>query len=181
LCLVAGSAGNQTQIMAILSDQTLDFTSSSVEQSVRLGVRLGELLEPGDLLCLSGELGSGKTVLARGIGRGWGAAARVTSPTFTLVNAYPRLRDGRILYHVDAYRLENRAEAITTGLEEILQGDGAVMIEWPERVASFLPPNRLWLEMAYLNETRRSLRFSATGERPVELLKAFRHSAFGVR
>jgi tRNA threonylcarbamoyladenosine biosynthesis protein TsaE len=137
LCLVAAAAGNQTQIMAILSDQTLDFTSSSVEQSVRLGVRLGELLEPGDLLCLSGELGSGKTVLARGIGRGWGAAARVTSPTFTLVNTYPRLRDGRILYHIDAYRLENRADAITTGLEEVLQGDGAVMIEWPERVTTF--------------------------------------------
>jgi tRNA threonylcarbamoyladenosine biosynthesis protein TsaE len=166
--------------MAILNDQTLDFTSSSVEQSVRLGVRLGELLEPGDLVCLSGDLGAGKTVLARGIGRGWGAAARVTSPTFTLVNSYPRLRDGRILYHVDAYRLESAADVITAGLEEVLQGEGVVMLEWPERITTFLPADRLWIAMSYLNDTRRSLRFSATGERPVALLKAFRHAAFGV-
>lgn len=166
--------------MAILNDQTLDFVSSSVEQSVRLGVRLGELLEAGDLICLSGELGAGKTVLARGIGRGWGAGVRVTSPTFTLVNNYPRLRDGRILYHIDAYRLDSPADAITAGLEEVLEGEGAVMLEWPERVERFLPAGRLWIEMTYINDTRRSLRFSAIGERAMALLKAFRHAAFGV-
>jgi tRNA threonylcarbamoyladenosine biosynthesis protein TsaE len=67
--------------MAILDKWTIDFVSSSVEQTLRLGVRLGELLQPGDLLCLSGELGAGKTVMARGVGRGWGTAVRITSPT----------------------------------------------------------------------------------------------------
>ena len=91
--------------MAILDRWTIDFVSSSVEQTTRLGVRLGELLQIHDLVCLSGDLGAGKTALARGIGRGWGSGLRVTSPTFTLVNEYPRLADGRVLYHIDCYRL----------------------------------------------------------------------------
>jgi tRNA threonylcarbamoyladenosine biosynthesis protein TsaE len=166
--------------MAILDKWTLDFVSSSPEQTVRLGVRLGELLQPRDLLCLSGELGAGKTVLARGIGRGWGAAVRVTSPTFTLINQYPRSIDGRILYHIDCYRLETMADAITAGLEDILEGDGALMIEWPERIEVLLPDDRFTITMTYDNQTRRSLRFQARGERSTRLFEAFKHSAFGV-
>jgi tRNA threonylcarbamoyladenosine biosynthesis protein TsaE len=166
--------------MAILDKWTLDFVSSSQEQTVRLGVRLGELLQPRDLLCLSGELGAGKTVLARGVGRGWGAAVRVTSPTFTLINQYPRSLDGRILYHVDCYRLETMADAITTGLEDVLEGDGALMIEWPERIEALLPDDRFTITMTYENETRRALRFQAKGERSIRLFEAFKHSAFGV-
>jgi tRNA threonylcarbamoyladenosine biosynthesis protein TsaE len=166
--------------MAILDKWTFDFVSSSLEQTVRLGIRLGELLQPRDLLCLSGELGAGKTVLARGIGRGWGAAVRVTSPTFTLINQYPRLTDGRILYHVDCYRLETMADAITTGLEDVLEGNGALMIEWPERIEALLPDDRFTITMTYENETRRALRFQAKGERSIRLFEAFKHSAFGV-
>ncbi len=165
--------------MAILDKWTLDFISNSVEQTLRLGVRLGELLQPGDLVCLSGELGSGKTVVARGAGRGWGTAVRVTSPTFTLVNAYPRSVDGRILYHVDCYRLETQADAITTGLEDILAGDGALMIEWPERIESMLSDDRFTISLAYESETRRRLRFQARGERSTQLFEAFKQSAFG--
>lgn len=166
--------------MAILDRWTLDFTSNSVEQTIRLGVRLGELLQVHDLLCLSGELGTGKTVLARGVGRGWGTTRRVTSPTFTLVNEYPRLPDGKILYHIDCYRLEQDAEIATVGLEDILSGDGAVMIEWPERIEFLLPADRLWIEMGHLGETRRTLRLTAAGERSAELLADFKRSAFGI-
>ena len=166
--------------MAILDRWTLDFASNSVEQTVRLGVRLGELLQVHDVLCLSGELGVGKTALARGVGRGWGSARRVTSPTFTLVNEYPRLPDGRILYHIDCYRLEQAAEIATVGFEDILDGEGAVMIEWPERIESLLPPDRLWIEMGHLSETRRTLRVTASGERSAELLADFKRSAFGI-
>jgi tRNA threonylcarbamoyladenosine biosynthesis protein TsaE len=166
--------------MAILDERTLDFVSSGVDQTVRLGIRLGELLQPGDIICLSGEMGAGKTAVARGIGRGWGAAVRVTSPTFTLVNEYPRLRDGRILYHIDCYRLESAGDVATVGLEDILDGGSTVMIEWPERVTALLPPDRLLFEMSYVNETRRSLRLTATGPRAAELLKEFRRNAFGV-
>lgn len=166
--------------MAILNKWTLDFISSSVAQTERLGVRLGELLVAHDLLCLSGELGAGKTVLARGIGRGWGTALRVTSPTFTLVNEYPRAHDGRILYHIDCYRLETAADVETAGITDILDGAGAVMVEWPERIASLLPEDALWITLTYLSETRRALRMVAEGERTAELLEEFKRSAFGV-
>lgn len=166
--------------MAILDKWTLDFVSSHVDQTVRLGVRLGELLQAHDVLCLSGELGAGKTVLARGVGRGWGSAARVTSPSFTLVNQYPRARDGRILYHIDCYRLENITDASTVGLDDIFDSGGAVMIEWPERIESWLPEDRLWITLGYLSETRRNLRIKADGERSKWLFEAFKRSAFGV-
>lgn len=173
-------AGVYNTLVAILDKQTLDFISSSIEQTVRLGVRLGELLEIGDIICLAGELGTGKTTLARGIGRGWGAGQRVTSPTFTLVNQYPRLRDGRTLYHVDCYRLRGEGEIITAGLEDIFDDDGVFMIEWPERIESLLSKSRLWITLRHVSETRRGLRFHSEGDRPSELLELFRESAFGV-
>ncbi len=166
--------------MAILDRWTIDFVSSSVEQTTRLGVRLGELLRLHDCICLAGELGAGKTALARGIGRGWGTGLRVTSPTFTLVNEYPRLADGRILYHIDCYRLEKTADQQSAGLEDVLDGTGAVMIEWPERIEAMLPADRLWIAMSYVSETRRKLRITATAERSAELLEGFKKSAFGV-
>ena len=166
--------------MAILDENTLDFISHSLEQTVRLGVRLGELLASGDLLCMSGELGAGKTALARGVGRGWGASRRVTSPSFTLINEYPRMGDGLILHHVDCYRLETAADVATVGLEEILDDGGAVMIEWPERIEEMLPEEQLWITMRYVSETRRGLRITASGERMTMLLKQFRQNAFGV-
>lgn len=147
---------------------------------MRLGVRLGELLQVHDFLCLSGNLGSGKTALARGIGRGWGTAIRVTSPTFTLVNHYPRMRDDRTLYHIDCYRLESEGDIFTAGLEDILLDDGAFMIEWPEKILSWLPEDRLLIELSHMGETKRKMRFTAGEGRSLDLLKEFRRSAFGV-
>lgn len=166
--------------MAILDEKTVDFISTSAEQTVRLGVRLGQLLRPEDVIGLVGDLGAGKTAMARGIGRGWGAALRVTSPTFTLVNQYPRMSDGHILYHVDCYRLQSEGDVITAGLEDVLISDGAVMIEWPERIEPWLPEDRLTIQLRYLSETRRGMRITASGERSATLLKDFKRSAFGV-
>lgn len=166
--------------MPILDRWTLEFVSSSVEQTVRLGVRLGELLQPGDVVCLYGDLGAGKTAVARGVGRGWGTALRVTSPTFTLVNEYPRLKDGQVLHHVDCYRLESEADVWTVGLEDLLDERQAIVIEWPERLVHLLPSDRLEIHLNYLDETRRALRLSATGPRSANLLADFKQSAFGV-
>ena len=166
--------------MAILDEHTLDFTSSGIEQTIRLGIRLGELLAAEDVICLSGELGSGKTALARGIARGWGTTRRVTSPTFTLVNEYPRLGDNLILFHIDCYRLTSSADVVTAGLEDVLGNGGAIMVEWPERIHELLPADCLWVELRYMSETRRGLRFKAIGSRPEILLKQFRQSAFGI-
>mgnify|MGYP001795617609 CR=1 FL=1 len=166
--------------MAILDNKTLDFISNSTAQSERLGVRLGELLQPGDLLCLSGDLGAGKTTLARGIGRGWGTAVRVTSPTFMLINQYPRAKDGRVLHHVDAYRLENVGDVATVGLEDIFDGVEVAIIEWPERIANLLPEDTLWIEMDYVNDSKRRLRIRARGNRSEKLFNDFKKRAFGV-
>ena len=166
--------------MAILDKWTLDFVSSNENQTERLGVRLGELLQPFDVVCLAGDLGAGKTVLARGVGRGWGTSLRVTSPTFTLINEYPRPHDGRVLYHIDCYRLETGADVVTVGLEDVLDGFGAVMIEWPERIEPMLPADCLWIRLSYLSDTRRTLRIRAKGERSATLLQDFKRSAFGV-
>ena len=176
-----GKRGYNKGAMAILDERSLDFFSTSAEQTERLGVRLGELLAPADCLCLAGDLGAGKTTLARGIGRGWGTAARITSPTFTLVNEYPRLSDGRVLYHVDCYRLSGFGDVVTAGLEDILDGTHTVMVEWPERIEEFLPANHLWIALRHLNNTRRGVRMVATGERSTALLNAFKQSAFGIK
>lgn len=166
--------------MAILDERTLDFTSSSAAQTERLGLRLGELLRPGDVVCLSGELGAGKTMLARGIGRGWGTAVRVTSPSYVIVNEYPRLRDGRMLYHVDCYRLESAGDVMTAGLEDIFDSGQAIIVEWPERIDSLLPEDRLTVNLLFDTATRRRMRFHASGDRSTELLEDFKLSAFGV-
>ena len=166
--------------MAILDEKTLDFISTSVAQTERLGVRLGELLQQGDVVSLAGELGTGKTVMARGIGRGWGTAQRITSPTFALVNEYPRLGDGQVLYHIDCYRLSTHAEIATVGLEDIFDSPGAFMIEWPEQIEDLLPVDRLQVALRFLNETRRGMRIAASGDRSLALLTSFKRSAFGV-
>ncbi len=166
--------------MPILDDRTLDFVSSSAVQTERLGARLGELIQSGDLICLAGDLGAGKTCLARGISRGWGAVRSATSPTYTLINEYPRASDSLPLFHVDCYRLRGPEEALAIGLYDVMDRSGAVMIEWPERIASILPPERFWITLRWATATKRGLCFEAGGERPRELLLHFRQSAFGV-
>lgn len=141
-------------------------------------MRLGELLRPGDLICLAGDLGSGKTTLAQGIARGWGCLDPVTSPTFVLINEYRRA-DAARLYHFDAFRLNGVEDAAGLGLPELLEGDGPVLVEWPERVARLLPPERLWITLRWADESRRGLRIEATGHRYERLLRQFRKTAFG--
>ncbi len=166
--------------MPILDHQTLDFVSNSATQTERLGVRLGELLLSGDLICLAGELGAGKTCLARGISRGWGATRSATSPPFTLINESPRAVDSLPLFHLDCYRLENAAEAISIGFYDVLDQAGVIMIEWPERIEAVLPADRLWVELRWTADTKRGMRIQASGKRFVKLLADFRRSAFGV-
>src|SRR5512139_2454379 len=104
-------------------------STDSPEQTEEFGESVGALLLPGDLICLSGDLGAGKTCLVRGIGRGWGALERPTSPTFTLVNEYHRHADARRLVHVDCYRLEDVRDAWSTGLEDLLESNEMIVIE----------------------------------------------------
>lgn len=164
--------------MPILDEHSLDFVSHSPDQTRRLGVRLGELLKPGDLVLLAGDLGAGKTTFAQGIARGWGSLDPVTSPTFVLINEYRRADEAR-LYHFDGFRLEDGAEAASLGLQEMIEEGGPLLIEWPERVQSMLPEHGLWVHLRWVDDSRRALRLEAHGARSETLLRQFRKAAFG--
>ena len=164
--------------MPILDHNTLESFSRSPDQTRRLGMRLGALLHPGDLICLRGGLGAGKTTLVQGMAQGWGSLDSVTSPTFVLVNEYRR-PDTKRMFHLDAYRLESAPEAEELDLD-IMLVDGPLVIEWPERISSILPDECLWINLEYVNEEHRDLIFSAKGARFENLLATFRQSAYGV-
>ncbi len=154
---------------------SLELTSHSVEQTVALGARLGQKLIGGDVICLSGDLGAGKTALTTGIGKGWGALEPVNSPTFVFVHEHRRSTDDLRLYHVDCYRLGSLDDAETVGIEDILAGDGIVVIEWPERIEPLLPAERLWIALDILDETtERQITVRATGARYAALLDDLR-------
>ena len=116
---------------------SFDFVSRAPEQTRRLGIRLGALLRPGDVLALIGDLGAGKTTFVQGIAQGWGSTDAVSSPTFVLVNVYRR-PDGDLLHHMDAYRMQSALEAEDLDIEEML-ATGALIVEWAERIQSALP------------------------------------------
>lgn len=157
----------------------IDFVSHSVEQTVRIGALLGEVVRPGDVLCLSGSLGAGKTALTRGIAAGWGAREPVTSPTFTLVHEHTRAGDGQRLYHIDSYRLDGAGDAWSIGLEDLVYGDDVTVIEWAENVRDLLPDDCLWIKLSMLDNGDRRLMFRAAGEQSQTLLNAFRERALG--
>jgi len=136
-----------------------------------LGAALGRLLQPGDVLALVGDLGAGKTCLARGVARGLGIDEPVTSPTFILVAQYATAA-GFPLYHADCYRLEQAAaEAMDIGLDEMLLDDGVAIVEWAERIEPLLPPDHLHITLAVLDDTRRALSFAPHGLRAAELAR----------
>ena len=163
--------------MPIYDARTLEFFSRSPEQTRRLGVRLGSLLQPGDVVCLSGDLGAGKTTLVQGVAMGWGSLDQVSSPTFVLVNAYRR-PDGHCLYHLDAYRLQNALEAEDLDVDLMLD-TGPLVIEWPERIQEVLPPDRLWINLRWLAEEQRGMTFTGQGARFEEMVNEFRTRVFG--
>ncbi|MDQ6695252.1 MAG: tRNA (adenosine(37)-N6)-threonylcarbamoyltransferase complex ATPase subunit type 1 TsaE, partial [Chloroflexota bacterium] len=152
--------------------------SHGVEQTRRLGLCLGRLAESGDLILLEGDFGSGKTTFAQGVASGLGLDNRyVNSPTFTLINEYT---GGRLpLAHIDLYRLEGEEQIATLGLDDYLDSRGVTVIEWPQEAATWLPPEKLLVRMAYLDEYKRTMRFYAYGERYTSLLEAFRRDAYG--
>ncbi len=149
----------------------MSISTYSGAQTRKLGAALGALLEAGDVVLLYGELGSGKTTFAQGVASGLGIAGDVTSPTFTLLTEY---EDGRMpLLHADLYRLDgDREAAFATGLEDYLDSDAAVLIEWPEAVADDIADAlHVRIERAPLPRVdERDLICRATGPRSFTLL-----------
>lgn len=107
------------------------------EETLAFGEKIGRQAFPGMVICVDGDLGTGKTVLAQGIAKGLGVAEPVVSPTFTIIQEY---RDGRIpFYHFDVYRIEEPEEMYEVGFEDYFYGDGVCMIEWAELIRELLP------------------------------------------
>jgi tRNA threonylcarbamoyladenosine biosynthesis protein TsaE len=145
--------------------------TASAEETRAIGVALGKLLQPGDFIGLIGDLGAGKTELARGIAEGAGVPkGEVASPTFAIVYPYR----GRIpLYHADLYRLADEDELFATGFFDLTAAkDGAFVVEWLDRIPTAAPEERLVITLQPLSLDRRSIRFDAAGDRHVELLQS---------
>jgi tRNA threonylcarbamoyladenosine biosynthesis protein TsaE len=155
----------------------MDFFSRSPEQTRSIGMRLGGALQAGDVICLQGDLGAGKTTFVQGIARGWGSLDPVSSPTFIIVNVYRRA-DQSQLFHMDAYRLDSTPEAEELDLDSML-AQGPLLIEWPERMDGLVPGERLWINLEHIAEDEREMRFKATGKRYDQLLDVIRHAAYG--
>lgn len=166
--------------MPILEPGTIEFISRSPEQTQRVGARMGSFVQGGDVIALEGDLGTGKTAFAQGVGIGWGAMAQLLSPTFILVRRHTRHKDKDYLYHIDLYRLESHPEIHGLGLEEILGDPGAVcIVEWADRAPNIFSDDVLWVATRWLDEYRRSFTFRASGERHLALLERLRKEIVG--
>ena len=150
----------------------LELTTRSAQETQAIGRHLGAGASPGDLILLSGELGSGKTTLAQGIAWGLGATGYAHSPTFVLVNEYP----GRLtLYHADLYRIDDLGEVAELGIQEMLDG-GVCVVEWAEKALASFPDEHLRVEITAQGPDSglRRLRFTPRGERYEQLLARLR-------
>ena len=156
----------------------LQLISKSSEATFRIGTILGKGLRPGDIVAMTGELGSGKTVMAKGIAHGLGVPAcyPVTSPTFTLINEYPGQQ--MVLYHMDVYRLAGSADLFDMGYEEYTLAKGVMVIEWAERIREAIPDEAIFIAFEYLDENLRGIDISCCHERISSMEPNLREGGF---
>ena len=134
------------------------FYSHSEKETEALAAEIARSLVPGDTVLLRGNLGAGKTVFSRGFARGLGCDDTLSSPTYTIVQEY-QLPGGARLYHMDLYRIADAASALGFGVDEFIDDPGAYkLIEWPERIESLLPQERITVEITHRGDEERELR-----------------------
>jgi tRNA threonylcarbamoyladenosine biosynthesis protein TsaE len=153
-----------------VSRDDITVISDSPQETYNFGKFLGENLQPGNLVALSGELGAGKTCLTQGIARGLGVPEEylVASPTFTIINEYP----GRLtLYHLDLYRLSGVRDLDEIGYEDCFNDHGVVVIEWAEKIKEVLPERSLFIAITYIDENRRKIVLTPNDGGIVRLIK----------
>jgi len=138
--------------------------SGSVNQTLSIGRSISGNLQAGDIICLFGNLGSGKTVLTKGIALGLGLHKKdVISPSYVLIREYKGRR--LPLYHFDLYRLNKAREVILLGYEEYFYGEGVSVVEWADRLGKLLPEGYLRIDLRVRGATKRELKISAFGRR----------------
>jgi tRNA threonylcarbamoyladenosine biosynthesis protein TsaE len=144
-----------------VTDPLPEVVTASADQTVAIGAALAGWLRDGDVVLLHGDLGSGKTTLAKGIATALGVKAIVASPSFGLVNEYDAGLPGVVtrLYHLDLYRLESEDDLASIGFAEFIHPvDGVTLVEWPERAVDSLPERYLLVELDFVGPERRRLR-----------------------
>lgn len=142
-------------------------TTDSASATQAVGRALARVVEPGAVIALDGDLGAGKTTFVQGFADEMGAVEPVASPTFVLMRAY----HGRLpIYHFDVYRLEGSAQLDDVGAEECFWGDGVSLVEWAERIPEALPPDRIDIVFAHVDESSRTLVIEARGPRHAAML-----------
>jgi tRNA threonylcarbamoyladenosine biosynthesis protein TsaE len=144
--------------------------SRSADDTQKLGEEIGCLLSAGDIVCLYGELGTGKTVLSKGLAKGLGVPGQdvVRSPSFVLIHHY----HGRVpVYHADLYRLNGPADIAEIGLRELLGGDGVAVIEWADKLNASLPSDRLEISLEHHSEEMRLITIHPQGTRYYQLVE----------
>jgi tRNA threonylcarbamoyladenosine biosynthesis protein TsaE len=170
-----------------LKEISVKYLTTSVEKTVWLGQQLGDQLIDGDIIALIGDLGGGKTWFTKGVAIGLEIdPGYIVSPTFTLVNEY---KGRRQLFHIDLYRLKDKAEIIALDLEDYLSGEGVVAIEWADRWPGELPEETIqwadrWpgelpeetiqIELRMIDDHTRELRFSGSHPRAKEIIRALK-------
>jgi len=150
------------------------FHTRSEDETIALGESLAAELPAKVVVLLIGNLGAGKTTLAKGIVQGLGAAQpeEVSSPTFTLIHEY-----SPSVYHIDLYRLDQRAQVATLGLDEIFDRQAVVLIEWGERFLELMPGNRIEIRLRTTGEDSREIEIDASSTAPGQMLHTFPPSA----
>jgi tRNA threonylcarbamoyladenosine biosynthesis protein TsaE len=171
-------------------DGEVVWETASPQETEAIGGRLGRLLEPGDVLALAGALGTGKTVLVRGVVAGLGGQpADVHSPSFTLINEYPLappaangLDPRRVqgFAHLDLYRIGDAEELAGIGWDSYLTAAWIVAVEWAERAGVWLPPDHLRIGLERLGEEQRRIQARSSGPRSEELLRAWAATGEGL-
>jgi tRNA threonylcarbamoyladenosine biosynthesis protein TsaE len=152
----------------MLEREPRTLTTASADETFALGERLGRVLESGDFVGLDGQLGAGKTSFSRGVAQGAGVRLDdVSSPTYSIVQTYA----GRIpLHHADLYRLSSEGDLFGVGYFDLLESDGAMLVEWVSQVRAALPDDALVVRLEVTGSDRRELVVSATGPRAQALL-----------
>ena len=143
----------------------MNFIVNSVDETEKIGILIGTHANPGDIICLVGDLGTGKTHLTKGIAKGLEINEHITSPTFTIVNEY----DGRLkLYHFDVYRVNDPDEIAAIGFDEYIFSDGVSIIEWANYIEELIPKEALWIKIEKISDielSKRKISFEFSDER----------------
>ena len=150
---------------------TSEIITNSKEETIKLGETISNKLFHGAVITLNGDLGAGKTTITKGIGKGLGIEEDINSPTFNILKCY--FNNKLNLYHIDAYRLEDvPPEGKNIGLEEVIEGDGVAVIEWPEFINEMIPFHSMNIEIHSLGGDKRKLVASSLSPRYKEIIES---------